>query len=153
MSKSKAIGTRAETAVVNAMRKLGFLSAERHVQKGRYDEGDLWPCPGVIVQVKGGAYARAASDNAIERWAEEAEWQRKNASADVGFVVLQTAGIGEANAHRWRAVMSFNMIVRITGSHSAYHSANLIPVTMTLESACLVLRANGYGTELNEGNE
>ena len=44
MSKAKAIGTRAETAVRNYLLSVGYseLEAHRNVLKGSDDEGDVW---------------------------------------------------------------------------------------------------------------
>ncbi len=57
MSKSKSIGTRAETAVRNYLLSVGYspLDAHRNVLKGSDDEGDVW----LVTQRAGVGYPRA----------------------------------------------------------------------------------------------
>lgn len=147
MSKSKAIGTRAETAVVKAARARGFAGADRHVMKGALDEGDVWLCPGVIIECKGGEMARSASDNLIDQWMGEVERETANAGAEIGFLVVQRRAVGEANAHRWWAIMtSSTFATLIMGEPAELHGL----VRMTLEDALIILRAAGWGDELED---
>lgn len=155
-SKGKIIGTKAETAVVKAARRFGFGgseeknfmdAADRHVMKGSLDEGDVWLCPGVIVEVKGGEMARAASDNLIDSWLGETYVEKFNAHADVAFLVVQRRGVGEANAHRWWAVWQLGELLAVIGAKRDDRYA-LSQVRMTFETALTLLRANGWGDPL-----
>lgn len=108
MSKSKSIGTRAETAVRNYLLSVGYnpLEAHRNVLKGKDDEGDVWlrEASGLIVfEVKGGKAAKDASFQQIGKWYEEAQRERDNADARFGFLVTQRAGVGYPRAGDWWA--------------------------------------------------
>jgi hypothetical protein len=109
MSKSKDIGTRAETAVKNFLLTVGYspLEAHRNVLKGSADEGDVWlreATHGLIVfEVKGGKSAKEASYGQVLKWFEEADVERFNASANYGFLITQRAGVGYPRAGEWWA--------------------------------------------------
>jgi Holliday junction resolvase-like predicted endonuclease len=108
MSKSKAIGTRAETAVRNYLLSAGYspLAAHRNVLKGQDDEGDVWlrEDRGLIVfEVKGGKSAKDASYEQVKKWYAEAEKEKKNADAWLGFLVCQRPGVGYPRAGEWWA--------------------------------------------------
>ena len=51
MSRSKAKGTAAETAVVRFLRAVGFTQAERRTLGGTQDRGDIAGVPGVVIEV------------------------------------------------------------------------------------------------------
>lgn len=109
MSKAKAIGTRAETAVRNYLLSAGYseLEAHRNVLKGSDDEGDVWlrhQRLGLIVfEIKGGKAAKEASYQQIHKWYQEAETERDNANGSFGFLVTQRAGVGYPRAGEWWA--------------------------------------------------
>jgi hypothetical protein len=108
MSKAKSIGTRAETAVRNYLLSVGYdpLDAHRNVLKGSDDEGDVWlrETYGLIVfEVKGGKMAKDASYEQCKKWLAEAERERDNAKAKMGFLVTQRAGVGYPRAGDWWA--------------------------------------------------
>jgi hypothetical protein len=116
MSKSKAIGTRAETAVRNYLLSVGYspLDAHRNVLKGSDDEGDVWLREerGLIVfEVKGGKSAKDASYGQIAKWYEEAETEKKNADGRLGFLVTQRAGVGYPRAGDWWAYASLGDLI------------------------------------------
>lgn len=116
MSKSKDIGTRAETAVRNYLLSVGYnpLDAHRNVLKGTADEGDVWlrESYGLIVfEVKGGKAAKEASYGQVEKWMQEAETERANANAKFGFLVTQRAGVGYPRAGEWWAYAKVQDIV------------------------------------------
>lgn len=116
MSKSKDIGTRAETAVKNYLLSVGYspLDAHRNVLKGSVDEGDVWlrESYGLIVfEVKGGKAAKEASYGQIEKWFQEAETEKKNANAKFGFLVTQRAGVGYPRAGEWWAFCKISDII------------------------------------------
>lgn len=109
MSKAKAIGTRAETAVRNYLLSIGYteLQAHRNVLKGSDDEGDVWLRDenyGLIVfEIKGGKAAKDASYQQVQKWFQEAETEKSNANASFGFLVTQRAGVGYPRAGEWWA--------------------------------------------------
>jgi hypothetical protein len=116
MSKSKAIGTRAETAVRNYLLSVGYspLDAHRNVLKGQDDEGDVWLREerGLIVfEIKGGKSAKDASYGQIAKWYEEAETEKKNANGRLGFLVTQRAGIGYPRAGDWWAYATLGDLI------------------------------------------
>jgi hypothetical protein len=118
MSKSKSIGTRAETAVRNYLLSVGYnpLDAHRNVLKGKDDEGDVWlrEASGLIVfEVKGGKAAKDASFQQIGKWYEEAERERDNADARFGFLVTQRAGVGYPRAGDWWAYSSLGDLINL----------------------------------------
>lgn len=139
MSRSKAIGTHAESAVVSAIRERGFPTAERSALHGAKDQGDITGTP-VCWEVKGGKAAETASDGQVLAWMAELDDECVNKGVDVGVLVMKRKGVGAANADRWWAVMWLHDITM--GGHVAIHG---IPVRMTLADACRVLRALGYG--------
>ena len=116
MSKSKAIGTRAETAVRNYLLSVGYspLDAHRNVLKGSDDEGDVWlrEDRGLIVfEVKGGKSAKDASHGQIAKWYEEAETEKENANGRLGFLVAQRAGVGYPRAGDWWAYANLGDLI------------------------------------------
>ena len=151
-NRSKDIGTKAESAVVAAARRLGFPGAERRALAGVHDLGDILLAPGAIVEVKGGNAARTASDLDIERWLTETERERVNARADVAFLVVQRAGVGAPNAHRWHAYFRNAWIADLRGYPDSLRDliTDSAVIRMSVESALAQLRAGGYGTSLGE---
>ncbi len=118
MSKSKNIGTRAETAVKNHLLSAGYtpLEAHRNVLKGSLDEGDVWlrDIQGLMVfEVKGGDAAKKASYEQIKKWFQEAEKEKVNANASFGFLVTQRAGVGYPRAGEWWAYAKLGDLVKL----------------------------------------
>jgi hypothetical protein len=156
LNKPKIVGTRAESAVVRFMRSAGFPQAERRALRGALDAGDITGCPGLALSVKGGQYAKTASDALIAQWLDECMTQTANAGADVGLLVVARAGIGEANAGRWWAVMpgvQYETLCSLqdcgmTGcaGHGTVGFGASDPVRIHLAHACRLLVYAGYGT-------
>lgn len=144
MARPKDIGTAAETAVVRALRTLGFPHAERRALAGAQDLGDITGTPGVVWEVKGGQQTRQPSDEQIAAWMAETEVERVNAGAGVGVLVLQRHGVGPANAHRWWAYLQ--------GDDWMLGCGHRYPIRLLLSDACVVLRVSGYGEPLPEVN-
>lgn len=116
MSKSKSIGTRAETAVRNYLLSVGYspLDAHRNVLKGSDDEGDVWlrESYGLIVfEIKGGKSAKDASFEQVKKWYAEAEKERDNADGKFGFLVTQRAGVGYPRAGDWWAYANLSDLI------------------------------------------
>lgn len=129
MSKTKDIGTRAETAVRNFLLSKGYseLEAHRNVLKGSADEGDVWlrHHRGLVTfEVKGGKAAKEASYGQIEKWLEETRIEKENAKAQFGILVTQRAGVGYPRAGEWWAYVKLPELIRLHSySDLARHSA------------------------------
>lgn len=151
VNKPKQIGTAAETAVVRALQPRGFPDAERRALAGEFDLGDIVGCDDLVFEVKGGEAAKSASDGQLDKWLEETERERINADAHVGILVVQRRGIGVKNAHRWLAVVRLGQIAMLVNGHSlASNYTDPLPIRMTLEDLCILLRDAGYGEPLTE---
>lgn len=147
-NRPKNIGTAAETAVVRAARLRGFPNADRLTLTGNKDRGDIGLCPGVILEVKGGAAAKDASDHQIDMWIAETLRERIHAGAEHAFLVTQRRGVGAPNAHRWHAwttIADLNVLRPSDTNPYAY-----LPIRMTLDHLLWLLRFHGYGTPLAE---
>lgn len=105
MSRSKAKGTAAETAAVLALHGLGFPYAERRALAGAFDLGDITGTPGVCWEVKDAKTWKAAE------WLRETEFERINAKADYGILIIKAPGVGYQNAHRWLTIMEMGAAV------------------------------------------
>lgn len=151
-NRSKDIGTKAETAVVRAAQKRGFPHADRITLSGHKDRSDvrltLGLTAGVVAQVKGGKYAKTASDQQITAWLTATETERRNAGAAIAFLVTQRAGVGLPNAHRWHAHMTVRTFLELLGATNAITPPDPdVALRMTLDSALALLRAAGYGNQ------
>ena len=134
MSKSKDIGTRAETAVRNYLLSIGYdpMTAHRNVLKGSADEGDVWlrESYGLIVfEIKGGKSAKDASYEQIKKWYEEAEVEKKNASGKFGFLVTQRAGVGYPRAGEWWAYAKLSDLIYLR-TYMDTNSDTLVRLTL-----------------------
>jgi hypothetical protein len=151
------IGTAAESAVVRYVRTAGFPLAERRALRGALDAGDLTGTPGVCWSVKAGQMAKAASDGLVQLWVNELMGQVANAGADVGVLVVQRRGIGEANAGRWWGIMPPQHYLRLVlhGCQSCTERLGVWdldgagPIRQTLAQACSMLTYAGYGTPVS----
>lgn len=144
MSKAKAIGTRAETAVRNYLLSQGYseLDAHRNVLTGSEDQGDVWlrhPDLGLIVfEIKGGKMAKEASYQQVKAWHEEAKKEARHASANFGFLVTQRAGVGYPRAGEWWAYATLTDLCLLHGDNNIAD-----PTLLRLTLADLVKLVNG----------
>ena len=134
MSKSKDIGTRAETAVRNYLLSVGYdpMTAHRNVLKGSADEGDVWlrESYGLIVfEIKGGKSAKDASYEQIRKWYEEAEIEKANANGKFGFLVTQRAGVGYPRAGEWWAYAKLSDLIYLR-TYMDTNSGTLVRLTL-----------------------
>ena len=93
MSKSKARGTRHETAVVNYLREHGFPHAERRALAGAEDKGDINAGPGLVIECK------SQARHSFAEWLDEALAERDNAVADFAVVWAHRRGKGDPGQH------------------------------------------------------
>lgn len=105
MSKAKAKGTAAETAVVKFLRDNGFPYAERRALHGTADKGDITGCGPVVFEVKNHAKLDLAG------WVKELEVEVDNAEAASGCVVAKKRGT--TNPGEWYAVLPFDWMVAL----------------------------------------
>lgn len=152
-NKSKQRGTAAETAVVRAARTRGFPHADRLALTGNKDRGDVrlttGLTAGVVIEVKGGQMARSHTDRMVEAWLDETAVAKSHTRADVSFLVVQRAGVGAPNAHRWHAYWRHQWLTALTGGPMVDpFPVGLVPVRLTLEHSLWMLRAHGYGEPL-----
>lgn len=145
MSRSRKIGTATETAVVRTLRTHGFPYAERRALHGTHDLGDLTGTPGICWEIKGGNAAKTASDKQIAEWLAETERERINSGADIGVLVLQRAGIGPANAHRWWAIVPLGVLLTLHAPDTPRDMRATYPVRLHLGDLCRLLCDAGYG--------
>lgn len=104
-TKSKDIGTRAESAVVKWLQRNGWPEARRLPLTGALDGGDidLGRMAGAVLQIKAGRAAERASDNQVAAWVRQAEGQALNSGAQVGLLVTKRAGYGLERVEHWWA--------------------------------------------------
>lgn len=106
MSRSKAKGTAAESALVNHLKGRGQV-VERRALSGINDKGDLAWLPWMAVEVK----ASRAPDYGT--WLREAEVERANCDAEIGVVVHKPHGTGLTNQGNWRVVMTLDSFLAL----------------------------------------
>ena len=146
MSKAKAIGTRAETAVRNYLLSTGYteLEAHRNVLTGSDDQGDVWlrdPDVGLIVfELKGGDMAKKASHEQCVKWLAEAQREKTNAKADFGFLVTQRAGVGYPRAGDWWAYANLGEVITLS---TGVKVADPIVVRLSLKDLVNIIRGEG----------
>lgn len=98
MSASKRKGTAAETAIVNYLRAMGFIHAERRALNGTQDRGDIAGIPAVVIEAKNCARQELAA------WVGEAELERDNDRASLGVVWHKRRG--KSDPGEWFVTMS-----------------------------------------------
>jgi hypothetical protein len=154
MSRSKDIGTKAETQVVRYLIPNGFPQAERRALRGIRDVGDITGTPGIVWEVKGGEAARQASDNQIDLWLAETELERDNAHEHLGFLIIARA---RHNVRDWWAVCWADQLAwlvttdpgRLGGEDTRLDPARITPVRTTLARLVVLLRAAGWGDPID----
>ena len=107
MSKAKAKGTSAETAVVKYLIDNGFPHAERRALTGAVDLGDITGTPCLAWEVKNHKTYK------IPAWLKETELETKNARADFGVLIVKPNGVGVTNTANWWAIMSLEQITNL----------------------------------------
>jgi len=107
MSKAKAKGTAAETALVKYLRDHGFPGAERRALTGEFDQGDVTGTPCLAWEVKNHRSYK------FPEWLKEAQVEAKNAKADFGILVVKPNGVGLTSAHKFWAVLSVEDMVHL----------------------------------------
>lgn len=105
MSKAKAKGTAAETAVVRYLREHGFPYAERRALHGTVDKGDITGCGPIVFEIKNHAKMDLAG------WVKELEVEMDNATAATGSVIAKKRGTTDVGD--WYAIMPTWVLVQL----------------------------------------
>lgn len=106
MSKQRAKGTSAETAVLNYLKEKGFLVV-RNPLSGSKDKGDLtiFGCPDFTIEVKN------VRRMELSTWLDEALAEQKNAETDFGVVVHKRMRKG--NPGEWYCTMTVDQFAEL----------------------------------------
>lgn len=134
MSRSKAKGTAAETALVAALQRLGWPHAERRALSGINDKGDTTGHPGLVFEQKDAKTWNAAA------WMRETECERVNAKADYGILVIKVPGVGYPNADKWLTVMDLEDYHRLANQASIHTYLGAVPYMRHVEMKAVGLR-------------
>lgn len=97
MNKSKAKGTMAETAVVNWFFGRAW-PAMRRTLHGRFDLGDVFIHPNVMIEVK------ATREINLSEFMRQVEVEQTNANAEVGVCIIKRRGTTDVG--KWYMVMT-----------------------------------------------
>lgn len=106
MSRSKAKGTAAETAVVRHLATT-WPHVERRALNGSQDRGDIAGIIGICIEVKN--HARYA----IPEWLDELDIETANDNADHGLLIVKPKGIGLTNVGQWWAIARVEDYLRL----------------------------------------
>lgn len=127
MSKSRAKGTAAETALVAYLNTHGFPFAERRALHGTKDTGDIAGVPGWVIEVKNCAQA------SVGAWLAEATDEAVNAGVDLACVWHKRAGKGSPGD--WWVTMHASVFAELVGCTpqvaDRIDPLGIKPVTMT----------------------
>jgi len=104
MSKNKAKGTAAETALVNWLKENGYENAERRALSGKADRGDIAGVSNRVIEVKSGSRLE------IPAWLKETEAERINDGALAGYLVIKPKGIGASNVGKWWVIQTVEQV-------------------------------------------
>lgn len=141
MSRAKAIGTRAESAVVTHLRAAG-VDAHRTPPSGAHDVGDIHIQGGrVVLEVK--SRQSAPSPEQVERWMGELERECMRVPAcDIGVLVVKRPGYGAARAGDWWCVMRLDefhhLLCIYSGPTPVVDAHRLVTVNLATLTALLV---------------
>lgn len=141
MTRSKDVGTAAETALVRWLRVNGWPGAERRALRGTHDAGDVTGTPCLAWEVKAGNQAQEPADGLLAAWMDEAETERLNAGADVAVLVLRRRG--KASPGDWWAYLTAAALAGLLTVGG--HCTSGHPVRLRLAALVDELHRAGYG--------
>ena len=107
MSKQRAKGTSAETAVVKYLKANGFPDADRSPLRGTLDKGDVTGVRNVVIEIKN------QKTYSIPAWLRELETEISNAQVEHGFLVVKPNGVGASRVGDWWAIMPLHRLVTL----------------------------------------
>ena len=146
MSKSKAIGTRAESALVAFLIANG-VPAKRVALSGALDQGDVhaWPTnqgARVVIEVKSGKQTSNPTHRQLQEWLAEAHREADNVpDADVAVLVTKRAGSGHGNVGQWWAHISDGDIRWMCDGR---HGHDDVIVAMSVNALAFLLRESQW---------
>lgn len=105
MSKQRAKGTAAETAVVRYLKDRDFPYAERRALHGTADKGDITGIGPIVLEVKNHKTLDLAG------WIKELEAEMKNANVNVGAVIAKKRGTTDPG--EWYAIMPVHILISL----------------------------------------
>lgn len=152
---SKQKGTKAESDLVKWLRGNGFPHAERLALTGSKDSGDIrltplgWTAGLVTIEVKAHATTGRGipADGLLLDWLAQAETERANAGAAHCPLILRRTGPGAGDPARWWAwIPAWSLRDLLRAPIDLPDPA--APVCMSVASLAALLRAAGYGAEL-----
>jgi len=146
VTRSKDIGTSAETATVRWLREHGWPAAERRALTGALDCGDIAGTPGICWEIKSGRAAEVASDGQILAWLMETEAERLNAGADIGILVTKRTSYGPARAGAWWAHLALSTWDCLYEVPTPRPWDPALSLRLRLDTVVPILHAAGYGT-------
>lgn len=148
MSKQRAKGTKAESAVVRWLRANGFPGADRQPLRGNRDCGDIALAPGIVLEVKAHATGATGQPPAMQlaQWLAQCDVERDNAGAEYCPLIVKRAGT--TDPAKWWAYLRLIDSLTLLGAPVTHVPAETAqaPICMSLASLSAVLRAQGYGT-------
>jgi hypothetical protein len=97
---SGAKGYRGEFPIVEYLKRRGFKYAYRLKQQGVQDKGDVGHIEDVVIEVKN------VAKYALAEWMKELAYEKRNARAVTGAVVMKPKGIGDTRVGDWWAVLT-----------------------------------------------
>jgi hypothetical protein len=145
VNKSKAIGTRAESAVLKQVKPY-FPAASRNALAGQNDLGDIGHCGEFVFEVKGGEQAKNITDGRLADWMGQAAREAKNAGVRFGVLVVQRRGVNYHDARRWWVYLTLQDFAEICSGY--YMPARFATVRLELgDFLDLVADQGVYTTE------
>lgn len=133
MSKSKALGTQAESAIVRFLQDNGYPHAERRALYGLNDMGDILVEPGLIIEAKvrhpknSNAAVGQPGPEELEGWLKELDAEMRNAKVDRGLLVVKRKGT--TNPGEWWAYARPRVF---TDVYMPVHSLGWLSTTLTI---------------------
>lgn len=143
MSRSKQIGTSAETAVVRWLQANGYPHAERRALHGNNDLGDIVGMVGICCEVKGGKAAETCAPADLATWQAQTLAETRNSHAAIGVLICKRKGVGATRVGEWWAWLYLPHL-------SCWELVDppAIWFRTTVHDAVVLLRASGYGSPL-----
>ena len=140
VNRSKQKGTAAESAVVNWLRGVGFVEAERLALRGNLDVGDVRVRPGIHLEVKAGAAAAHPSQGQVVKWRDEATVEGVNGGVDCYLVTKRK---GSADPGTWLVHLTLQELSGLLATRSQGYARTWIeePAVITLSSLVMLTTA------------
>ena len=103
-------GTIGASAFVKYLTANGFPQAERRVQHGSNDEGDITGNPCLTFEVKN------RNKYSIRQWLRESHEEKVNAKADYCPLIIKPVGVGLSSVADWWGVLPVSELIKLLRS-------------------------------------